>query len=125
MRPALLALILATCLPTVGLAADDDPAETACRQKESDNDIAGCLQRLTGQWDKRLNAAYQTTLKASDDEAQKSALLRAERAWLAFRTANCDWYGTHQGTIRTVYAANCMLDMTRGRAVELEQALKP
>jgi uncharacterized protein YecT (DUF1311 family) len=124
MRPVLLALILATCLPTVGLAADD-PADTACRQKESDNDIAECLQRLTGQWDKRLNAAYQTTLKASDDEAQKSALLRAERAWLAFRTANCDWYGTHQGTIRTVYAANCMLDMTRGRAVELEQALKP
>jgi len=46
MRPVLLALILATCLPTVGQAADD-PAETACRQKESDNDIADCLQRLT------------------------------------------------------------------------------
>jgi uncharacterized protein YecT (DUF1311 family) len=64
-------------------------------------------------------------LKASENETQKNALLRAERAWLAYRTANCGWYDAHEGTIREIYAADCMLDMTRARAVELEEALKP
>jgi uncharacterized protein YecT (DUF1311 family) len=124
MRPALLALVLSVGLPIAGLAAGD-PAETACHQRESTVDISDCLQRLTAGWDKRLNAAYQSTLKASENETQKNALLRAERAWLAYRTANCGWYDAHEGTIREIYAADCMLDMTRARAVELEEALKP
>jgi uncharacterized protein YecT (DUF1311 family) len=124
MRPALLALLLSAGLPIAGLAAED-PAETACHQRESTIDISDCLQRLTAQWDKRLNAAYQATFKASENEAQKNALLRAERAWLAYRTANCGWYDAHEGTIREIYAADCMLDMTRARAVELEESLKP
>lgn len=124
MRPTIIALLLLACLPAAGWAADD-PAETACHQKESTVEISDCLQRLTGQWDKRLNAAYQTVMKASENAARKSALLQAERAWLAFRTANCGWYDASEGTIREVYAADCMLDMTRARAVELEDASKP
>jgi uncharacterized protein YecT (DUF1311 family) len=124
MRAVVLALVLAASLPAVGRGAED-PAETACHQKESTVDISDCLQGLTGQWDKRLNAAYQRVLKASEDSARKNALVRAERAWLAFRTANCGWYDAQEGTIREIYAADCMLDMTRARAVELEQALKP
>ncbi|HEX4171904.1 MAG TPA: lysozyme inhibitor LprI family protein [Acetobacteraceae bacterium] len=124
MRPVLVALLLAAGLPGAGWAADD-PAEAACHLKDTTIAISDCLQGLTGQWDKRLNAAYQTALKASENDARKNALIRAERAWLAFRTANCAWYDAQEGTIREIYAANCMLDMTRARAVELEQALKP
>lgn len=124
MRSLLVALLLSVWLPVMGRAADD-PAETACHQKESTVDISDCLQKLTGQWDKRLNKAYQAALKASENDARKSGLLQAERAWLAFRKANCGWYDAQEGTIREIYAAGCMLNMTRARAVELEDALKP
>ena len=124
MRSAFLALLLATCAPAVGLAADD-PAEVSCHQKGSTLDISDCLQGLTAQWDKRLNTAYRAASTASESAARKTALLQAERAWLKFRTANCGWYDAQEGTIREIEAADCMLDMTRDRAVELEQAMRP
>ena len=114
------------CLARPGLAAAaDDPAETACRQKDTTVAIMDCLQGVAGQWDKRLNTAYQAALKASESQARKEALIRAERAWLAYRNANCDWYDAQEGTIREVEGAGCMLDMTKARAAELEQAAQP
>jgi uncharacterized protein YecT (DUF1311 family) len=124
MRLLGITLLLLVFLPVLGRAADN-PAETACHQNESTVDISQCLQKLTGQWDTRLNTAYQAVLKASENDARKTDLVQAERAWLAFRKANCGWYDAHEGTIREIYAADCMLDMTRARAIELEDALKP
>jgi uncharacterized protein YecT (DUF1311 family) len=124
MRSAALAPLLATCAPALCLAAGDDPAETSCHQKNGTIDISDCLQGLTARWDKRLNTAYQAASKASKSAARKTALLHAEKAWLKFRTANCGWYDTQEGTIREIEAADYMLDMTRNRAVELEQALR-
>ena len=75
--------------------------------------------------DKRLNAGYQAALKASESAARRDGLVHAERAWLAFRSANCGWYDAQEGTIREIAGADCMLDMTKARATELEDALKP
>jgi uncharacterized protein YecT (DUF1311 family) len=127
MRPLLSCVVLTLlwlALPVPARAADD-PAETACHNKDTTVAIMDCLGGLAGKWDKRLNAAYQAALKASESPARKDALIGAERAWLAYRKANCGWYDAQEGTIREVAGAQCMLDMTRGRAVELEDASKP
>lgn len=111
-------------LPGLSVAAED-PAEAACHQKDATVGIMTCLEGVTAQWDKRLNTAYQAALKASESGDRRTALVQAERAWLAFRKDNCGWYGAQEGTIREVAGAQCMLDMTRGRATELEEAVRP
>lgn len=123
-RPGMISALLWLALPGLALAADD-PAADACHRKDTTVAIMDCLNGLTAQWDKRLNAAYQAALKASESPARKNGLVRAERAWLAFRTANCGWYDSQEGTIRMIAGADCMLDMTKTRAVELDDALKP
>ncbi len=123
-RALTVAALLWLALPALGRAADD-PAENACHNKDTTVDIVECLNGLTGRWDKRLNQAYQNALKASESAPRKVSLLRAERAWLQFRSENCGWYDAQEGTIREIAGADCMLSMTRRRATELEDALKP
>jgi len=123
LRAALAAAVLWLVLPVSARAAG--PAETACHDKQTTVAIMDCLNGLAGQWDKRLNTAYHAVLNASESPTRKDALIRAERAWLTYRQANCGWYGAQEGTIHEVEEAGCMLDMTRSRAVELEDALKP
>jgi uncharacterized protein YecT (DUF1311 family) len=120
MKFMLFGMLLAIAALPGKAGAADDPAETACHQRETTVGIMDCLVALSGQWDKRLNAAYQAALKDSESDARKQALIRAERAWIAYRQANCGWYDAQQGTIREVEGADCIMHMTRDRAVELE-----
>jgi uncharacterized protein YecT (DUF1311 family) len=124
MRTLKAALLFWLVLPGLCQAAAD-PAETACHNKATTIDIAECVGDLTAQWDKRLNRAYQAAQKASENADRKTALTRAERAWLLYRSENCGWYGAVEGTIRQIAGADCMLDMTRSRTLELEAALQP
>jgi uncharacterized protein YecT (DUF1311 family) len=56
---------------------------------------------------------------------QRPQLQAAERAWLAFRQQNCGYYASVSGTIRQILGADCMARMTRDRAVELQDAIRP
>jgi uncharacterized protein YecT (DUF1311 family) len=108
---------------STGSWAQDDKAITACHDRQSTMDIVGCLDRLTAQWDKRLNAAYQTALK-SVDPAGVPALRAAERAWLEYRKQRCSYLSAGPGTIGQVVGSDCFLRMTRARAEELAQDSK-
>jgi uncharacterized protein YecT (DUF1311 family) len=105
--------------------AAEDPAESACGQKVATIEISQCLMDQIPRWDARLNQAYKVAMAASENDSRKASLLKAERAWLAYRTENCGWYGSQEGTIRQIAGAHCMLSMTRDRAIELETANRP
>jgi uncharacterized protein YecT (DUF1311 family) len=124
---------LAWIMPAAGLlflcnpaarSADDDrygPEYQTCK-KGNTHEIEVCVGRLTDAWDRRLDAAYQKLLQGSD--AQSVARLReAQRLWLEFRNANCLYYGTGEGTITRLQAAECLRSMTAHRALELEELL--
>ena len=70
--------------------------------------------------DARLNAAYRKAMAALNPR-QKAKLLAAQRAWVAFRDAECasfedqDW-----GTISRINAADCVLTLTIKRTIDLE-----
>lgn len=92
--------------------------------------IVECIQAETHIWDDILNEEYQATqaYNAEQDGAGNSqvldrtdALRDAQRAWIAFRDADCAArYAIWQdGTIRSIVAANCHLTMTASRAVDL------
>jgi uncharacterized protein YecT (DUF1311 family) len=82
-----------------------------------------CVQAKTNVSDRRLNAAYKG-LQARIDAAQRQPLLAAQRLWVQYRDANCGFYGSQEGTIRQVQAAECMRSMAEDRARELEKAMK-
>ncbi len=108
-------------------------AADACRARpggQTTPGIAGCIAAETAAWDDLLNEAYRATrddLTAQDraDGApavpRAPALLAAQRAWLAFRDAECDLsYARWQdGTIRSIVGANCRMVMTAERTVAL------
>lgn len=99
--------------------------------------IAACLGREEAAWDGLLNERYagavedaketDRRLKGPDAAAGATpipvldALRKAQRAWVAFRDAECErLYALNQeGTIRTIAAASCSRDLTAERAIAL------
>lgn len=92
--------------------------------------ITQCIQAETALWDEILNAQYkrvQAALAIEDDAGMRAgidrtdALRNAQRAWIAFRDADCTArYAMWQdGSIRSIVGANCMMTMTARRALAL------
>ena len=100
------------------------PDDGACNQQPTTYAIAECLDERTKVWDGRLNQAYQALLAMlqHDTHSQRrvDALKKAERAWLQYRSAQCDFYETTEGTIRIIEVASCMRDLTQARAIVLQ-----
>jgi len=75
--------------------------------------------------DGRLNNAYQSAILRLERPRQKVALQKAQRAWIAFRDADCAaLYDEDWGSMARVQANACVLEHTRQRAVELEHFRK-
>jgi len=82
-------------------------------------EMVECLKAKTAQWDKRMTSAYQQALKDAVPQ-QREQLRAAQRLWIAYRDANCLYYGLGEGTIARIDAGECMRSMTEARARELE-----
>lgn len=86
--------------------------------------MAECIVSETEIWDAMLNAEYKIArarLAEIGGEDLQISLRDAQRAWIAFRDAECAlqydrWQG---GTIRSIVYANCILEMTATRALML------
>jgi len=93
-------------------------------EKGTTADMLQCDGEELDRQDARLNDAYKKLMsKLSHD--RKKALLKAQRAWIKFREANCDyWYDPHGGTAARSNASGCLLTMTAARTKELEGMLE-
>ena len=75
-----------------------------------------------GRWrqDVRLNENY-NKLGSKLSPNRKKVLLEAQRAWIKFRDANCNFYYDPDGGSSARMAANeCVLNATADRAGELK-----
>ncbi len=131
MRP--FALILGLAALAAGAARADPPANPAqahyskaydaCLASPGGESTLGmmqCAQAETARHDRRLNAAYAKAMTGLNAR-QKARLQTAERAWIAYRDADCaSFYDEDWGTIAKINAAVCMLDETIRRADALE-----
>ncbi|WP_027994660.1 lysozyme inhibitor LprI family protein [Simplicispira psychrophila] len=80
-----------------------------------------CTTAETSRQDARLNRAYKTAMAAQSPERRKQ-LQTAQRAWIKFRDANCDFYNDPDGgSMARVSANQCMLTSTANRAQEIEK----
>ena len=81
--------------------------------------INSCLDAELSRQDARLNAAYETALGgvAGDNE---SRLRNAQRQWIKYRDASCDFIGSLTGgTVDSIRYLECLIRETSHRANEL------
>ena len=83
----------------------------------------------TNHWkreDMRLNQIYEQTRAKAKELGYEASLVRAQRAWLAYRDMACANEGemsAGQGTYNELYRIGCMADLTKERADRLETRL--
>lgn len=120
MRRAIIAAIVTLCAAPAS-ASDwyEGEYQERCADMTTTADIVECIGKLSAEWDARLNEAYKERMSLSDD-GQATALRTAQRAWIAYRDANCAWYRAGGGTIAAIEANVCVFALTRDRAMELE-----
>lgn len=80
----------------------------------------GCITDEAAVQNGALNAAYGKS-QGQLDAGGKASLQAAERAWMAFRDADCASQGNQGlGTLQRVLANQCMLNRTIERTLELD-----
>ena len=98
---------------------------TAC-EGETQRDMNECTHQAYEKADATLNRLWkkiQSSFDGSDyDNRTKKALLKSQRAWIAFRDAECEdlLAALQGGTGYSQFYAQCMERMTRERIESLE-----
>ena len=78
------------------------------------------------QWtvqDIRLNRVYAKALAAAQDAGTASALIKAQRSWLAYRDTECAFEGARGaggGTLEGLYVLDCKESLTKQQADRLD-----
>jgi len=120
MKPHCLLPLLACLLTPVAYADDCDNATTQ-------TDMNACAGRQYQTADKALNAVYQQiTQRLKGDADTKKRLVGAQRAWVAFRDAECEFSasGVSGGSVYPLVQLNCLTAQTVSRTTALKEYLK-
>jgi uncharacterized protein YecT (DUF1311 family) len=101
-------------------------AANACQSQPGGQTTLGiseCIQAEAAVWDGILNEQYGALMGQVKAAGQglPDALRAAQRAWIAFRDAQCAYayQVSGGGSIRVIDAANCLMVMTARRTIEL------
>lgn len=98
LRTMMIAAALLCLAPVAAQAQAEDgvsfsPDYDRCREKPENDNTPGILRCGDAEikfQDARLNKAYKADMAdLKDSPAAKAALLKAQRAWIAFRDADC------------------------------------
>lgn len=114
-----------TAIALVPSARADD-----CDKAPDQTSMNACMGKTYAQADDELNLLYQQIigrLKGDTDSAEtRTALVAAQRAWIAFRDAECAFVGTRTtgGTINPTIIASCRTDITNKRIGDFKAYLK-
>ncbi len=103
----------------------------ACMAREADGQTTigaiKCLSAETETWDGKLNDEYTATrsfyaaMDHEDSGQRVDELLKAQRAWITFRDAECtmEYAAWGAGSIRSIAGADCLMSITAERTVRL------
>jgi len=121
-RTALVPMMLALAWPAA--AATAPYAAEDCSKLTTQMDLNRCAADNAAAADTALNALYRKVTAKLDDKDSRAALVKAERAWLAYRDAECAYETGPQaegGSIWPMEEAMCEQRMTDARMKELRQ----
>jgi uncharacterized protein YecT (DUF1311 family) len=106
--------------------ADDEPD---CKDPQDQMTMTFCAGKDFQKADTELNDAWvkfkadaEDSDKATDSHEYSDALLASQRAWIAFRDAECDWQGfaAHGGSMEPMLVEICLAKLTRDRIKQLQ-----
>lgn len=101
-----------------------------CSNAPDQTSMNECMTNAYKKADAELNALYEriaARLNGSGDRTKpRAALVAAQRAWIAFRDAECAFVGgpTAEGSIHTTIVASCLTDITNRRIDDFKTYLK-
>lgn len=107
-------------------AAQDEPD---CENQMDQSTMTRCAGLDFDKADAELNRLWpeiKDDAKGSDEGTGKTefldALMASQRAWLAYRDAECTWQGfeAHNGSMEPMLVNACLADMTNKRIKELQ-----
>ncbi|WP_460054954.1 lysozyme inhibitor LprI family protein [Pseudomonas sp. S2_D06] len=120
MNPRLLLALTPLLFTSMAFAVD-------CENASDQATMNQCEAQQHAAADKELNALYQqitSRLKSNPDG--KKQLVGAQRAWVAFRDAECRFSasGVEGGSVYPLIYGNCTTELTKARVQTFKQYLK-
>ena len=118
MRPILLLAIAPLLLAPLAQAYD-------CNSS-TQTDMTLCANALNKAADKELNTLYQQiNQRLKDQPHSKKLLVSAQRAWLAFRDAECSFAasGVEGGSVYPMIYSGCLAELTEKRVAAFKNYL--
>lgn len=123
--------LLCGCVLLVDAPTSAQEPQPDCKDPQTQADMTICAGRDLADADKALNVQYQVTRKALKErdagasaelKGGEDALLKAQRAWLAYRDAQCASVGfqARGGSMEPMLVSACEADLTRRRTGELK-----
>ena len=97
-----------------------------CAHPEDQASMNTCAQHAFETADARLNGAYKQLIgQLKADAGQTKLLVAAERAWIAYRDADCEFATAENagGSMRPMLVMRCKETMTTARVAELRAYL--
>jgi len=124
MSKKILMFLTLTCISQIALAQDIGLTKQFSKCMESSNGVTinmlECIDAETKRQDLRINKAYKTVMDQLTPERKKQ-LQQAQRAWITYRDANCQFYfDPDGGSLARVSANDCFMSATATRSKELE-----
>ena len=127
MRVALCRLLVGLSLIAGATASVLQAAESCDAPGLSQAELNECYANAYNEADVELNVLYrQITASLNDDEATTELLVAAQRAWVAFRDAECAFSasGVSGGTAHGMILAICLAKLTSKRIDDFKDYLK-
>jgi uncharacterized protein YecT (DUF1311 family) len=124
-RAPVLSMVLAIVpFATLSAAATNNSLPNSAVEKceaeaQTQSEINDCAAKDARAADERLNRAYRNMMGNVDAE-DKAKLVAAQRAWIAFRDADCAFWSSGGGSIAPWSYSSCIADHSRARAKELD-----
>lgn len=117
-------LLSLCCVSQIAFAGDTGLTKqySVCMDKSDGvtSNMIDCIVAETNRQDGRLNKVYKAFMAELSPERRKQ-LQTAQRAWITYRDANCNFYfDPDGGTIARVNSNSCFMSETATRAKELE-----
>lgn len=113
-----LALIALAALTASAHASD-------CAEAQTQQQLNQCFQQAYAQADARLNAQFEQILgRLQEDAVATRDLRRAQRAWLAYRDAECRFASPVQGSAAGMVLTQCLARLTRQRSEDFQRYLQ-
>lgn len=131
MRARLFVLTLFAIITAGAARAEDDPAPD-CENPQTQAELNICAADSAEQADKALNAQYKLARQhalnwdkglSEGGVSAEAALKTAQRAWIAYRDAECDLEAVtiDGGSMQSMIISGCLETLSKARTQELKQ----